>query len=90
MDGTRIVMATLGQQGDFDRTVYDSNAGWGWLWSVLVTLLIIGAVAVAVWGVTRAMHGPLDAGREREVLADLHARGEISTEEYHERLRTLD
>ncbi|GAA2001403.1 hypothetical protein GCM10009755_07270 [Brevibacterium samyangense] len=38
----------------------------------------------------RGPRGNAGAQRAKEILAERYARGELSTEEYHERLRTLD
>jgi putative membrane protein len=75
--------------------------GWGWLWPVI---LLVGLAAVA-WGLTRAFRipggqntptlPPPTAGqppqhdRAQEILRERYARGEISDEEFHERMRTL-
>ena len=72
--------------------------GWGWLF---LALLIIGIVVLVVV-LVRVLAGGTDSrpatpgdgrpdrGRAREILAERYARGEISTEEYQERLRVLD
>lgn len=67
--------------------------GWGWMWLVglLSLLLLIALVVGVVWAVTRSGRpGPSDpASRAREILNERYARGEISTEEYRERLDAL-
>lgn len=73
--------------------------GMGWMW-LFWLLLIIGAVLLAVvtaralgGGVARGDGGeggvPREQSRARQVLDERYARGEISTEEYAERLRVL-
>ncbi|HXV93516.1 MAG TPA: SHOCT domain-containing protein [Pseudonocardia sp.] len=69
--------------------------GWMWLfWLLLVAgLVLLGVVLVRVVG------GGVDRGREparperssraREILDERYARGELTTQEYHERLRVL-
>lgn len=73
--------------------------GTGWMW-LFWLLLIIGVVLLAVVTV-RALGGGITRGdgrddrvpgeqsRARQVLDERYARGEISTEEYQERLRVL-
>ena len=68
--------------------------GWGggWMWvmglamMVLVTVLIVWVVRVSVG---RPPERPDPSDRAREILAERYARGEISTEEYRERLGQL-
>jgi putative membrane protein len=72
--------------------------GFGWMW--LFWLLIIVGVALLVVVVVRAVgggttrDGPAAPGSgpsaARRVLDERYARGELSTEEYQERIRTLE
>jgi len=75
---------------------YGSNMGWMmWLWGILllagIALLVL--VAVRLSGTGRTHGGPPgpDAGRTRaqQILDERFARGELTAEEYHERLRVL-
>lgn len=78
---------------------WGGGMGWGWLF---LALLVIGIVVLAVVLVavlaggtgSRAARGPdqarPDRDRAREILAERYARGEVSTEEYQERLRILE
>lgn len=77
-----------------------SGMGWGWMFGPLVmvgvVLLIVLAVRAIGGGVSprsSAPGTPTDAppgpGRAREVLDERYARGELTTEEYQERLRAL-
>lgn len=74
--------------------------GWGWIFGVLIMVGVVVLIVLAV----RALGGgvssrppapgptgvaPPDPGRAREVLDERYARGELSTEEYQERLRVL-
>lgn len=74
--------------------------GLGWIWPVI---LLVG-LAVLAWGLTRAFRPsggqstpapPPTAGqppqpdRAQKILRERYARGEISEEELHDRLRTL-
>ncbi|SOC50151.1 putative membrane protein [Blastococcus aggregatus] len=73
--------------------------GMGWMWLFWV-LLILGVVLLAVvavrafgGGVTRSDRGDgrmsQERSRARQVLDERYARGEITTEEYRERLSAL-
>lgn len=81
----------------------DGWSGWMWLWGTLMMLLWIAVIGVAVWLVVR-FAGPHRDGPPREdtrprdvtgtesarrILAERYARGEISGEEYDERLAKL-
>ena len=69
--------------------------GWGWLfWLVMVVgviLLVVVAVRALGGGVTRAAGSsqPPTRSRARGLLDERYARGELTTEEYRERLQTL-
>lgn len=73
---------------------YGMGMGWGWLfWLLLVigvVLLVVLAVRALGGGVTRGAGRPLARSRAREVLDERYARGELTTEEYRERLRELE
>lgn len=73
-------------------------AGMAAMW-ILGLLLLAGAVALTVVLVRAAVNrtgsqGDAGAGRSsgpgRQILEERYARGELSTEEYRERLRTLE
>lgn len=72
------------------------NAGWMWLWG---TLMMVGLIAVAVWiaRTTTRSNGTPPAGpsnisndRARQIVAERYANGDITTEEYREKLAELD
>jgi putative membrane protein len=67
------------------------DVGWMWLWGGLMMVLWVALIVGAVWLLaTRPWwRAPPPADRAREILAERYARGEISTEEYHERLDAL-
>ena len=76
------------------------GGGMGWMWVfwllVLVGLALVAVVVVRVvgGGVTRGPGAAPGAGgptlgRAREVLDERYARGELTTDEYRERLRAL-
>ncbi|WP_019482559.1 SHOCT domain-containing protein [Arthrobacter sp. TB 23] len=78
--------------------------GWGWIfWSLLIigVLVLVFVLVRSLTGPAGAERGstqggdytrPTGAGPggAREILEERYARGEISTEEYRERLRTLE
>jgi putative membrane protein len=71
--------------------------GWYWLFGALLllglTLLVVVAVRGLLGGVGRGgptVAGDQPAGRQaRNILDERYARGELSTEEYRERLQDL-
>lgn len=78
--------------------------GWGWLFGLLflvgLGLLIVLAVRALGGGIRRdtpAHNAPLDIssspqptrGSARQILDERYARGELTTEEYRERLQAL-
>lgn len=73
--------------------------GWGWLFWLLVLagliFLVVLAVRLIAGGVSRSDGGPSAAAqpparnRARELLDERYARGELTTEEYRERLQVL-
>ena len=70
------------------------QAGWMWFWGPVMMLVWIAAIAVAVWLVVRVTdvrqrEAAAPSQNAREILAERYARGEISTEEYDERLAKL-
>ena len=77
-----------------------TGMGWGWMFGALmmvgVVLLVVLAVRAIGGGVSSrpSAPGPTSGappgpGRAREVLDERYARGEVTTEEYQERLRVL-
>jgi putative membrane protein len=69
----------------------DPAAGEGWLWGPIVLLRWAGLIATVVWFATRSARPPERSGgeRARDVLAERYAHGELTTEEYRERLEQL-
>jgi putative membrane protein len=67
------------------------GGGWMWLWGTLMMLAFVAALGVAAWAVVRSTQArrPAAEDRAREILAERYARGELSTEEYTERLEAL-
>ena len=83
-----IALAQQGQSWDGGMM-----AGWGWMWAfgLLFVVLLAALIIAVVWLVTHGGRpGQLDpSARAREILSERYARGEISTEEYRERLDVL-
>ena len=77
---------------------YGSGMGWGWIFWLLmligIVLVIVVVVRAAGGGRRDADFTPATGGRSgrsraREVLDERYARGELTTEEYRERLTAL-
>lgn len=73
------------------------NGSWMWAWALPMMFFCVTLVVVAVWLTVRAAAGtertnsaePTGTERAQGILAERYARGEISTEEYEERLAKL-
>jgi putative membrane protein len=67
------------------------GGGWMWLWGTLMILASVAIIAGAVWlfarGRARASGG--GATRARDILEERYARGELTTDEYRDRLDQL-
>lgn len=73
--------------------------GWGWLFGLLMlvglVLLVVVAVRMLGGGIRRDTASGAGGSRRparsraREILDERYARGELSAEEYHERLQML-
>lgn len=64
--------------------------GWPWLWPLLWVALI-AVIAVLLWLALNGSRGGRRSGidRAKDLLAERYARGEITTDEYRERLDQL-
>ena len=65
--------------------------GVAWVWPLI---LVLGLVIV-VWALIRAFrvnpgHASAGTGSARQILQERFARGEITEQEYRERMRVLD
>ena len=60
------------------------GGGWMWLWGSLMMLSWVVIIAAAIWFLTRRRDGT-GTSRARDILDERYARGDLSTEEYHER-----
>lgn len=67
------------------------GGGWWWLAGPLWMLFWLAVLGAGAWLVVRTVQrrqpGPHD--RARDILAERYARGEVSSEEYRERLDQL-
>jgi len=67
--------------------------GWTWLWLPFLVPLWLAVGAGAIWLAVRGLgwggRGGWDHGRAQEILAERYARGELTNEEYRERLEHL-
>jgi putative membrane protein len=71
--------------------VADSHWDHGGFWWLPVALLWVVVLGAAIWFVVRAVRSRERSGieRARDILAERYARGEVSGEEYRERLDEL-
>lgn len=71
--------------------------GWEWLFLLLVIVGVVILIVVAIallasrgsGNAPRTQAPPVGNDRARQILAERYARGEIESDEYEERLRTL-
>ncbi|MPZ48641.1 MAG: hypothetical protein GEU75_04900 [Dehalococcoidia bacterium] len=69
----------------------DGHEGW-WIFRILWFVVWAGVIVMAIWffaGRRRRWYRDHGAGRASDILAERFARGELSNEEYTERLRQL-
>lgn len=82
---------------------YGSGMGWAWMYWLLLIVGVLLLAALGIWffSASRRRSGSTGSpdssgaglagsgGTPREILDERFARGELTAEEYHERLRTL-
>jgi putative membrane protein len=86
---TTLTTALLVQGDDGWRDhMSGTGGGWMWLWGTLMMLTWVAVIAAAVWLVARSLGGQR-TDSARQILDERYARGELSTEEYRERLQHL-
>lgn len=91
---TMTALSILAQRAEWDRHMMD-GWGWGWVWmwgaGLLVLVALAAVVGTVVWSATRhdRARQPDATTRARAILSERYARGEISTEEYQERMDAL-
>jgi putative membrane protein len=90
MNASRVLPELVAFGGDRWRHGWGPGR-WAWLWGPIVLLLWVALIATVVWFVARSARPRERSGveRAREVLAERYARGELTTEEYRERLEQL-
>ena len=83
----------MGGRGHMDGW---DDSGWMWIWGTIMMLAFIALVGVGIWALVRSQPrhtsgtAAVDAtASARAILAERLARGEISPEEYRERLDHL-
>jgi putative membrane protein len=85
------IVSVLNAQDGWGWHHAGAGGGWWWLIGPLWLLFWLAVIGVGTWLVVRAVKrrqpGPND--RAREILAERYARGELSAEEYRERLGEL-
>lgn len=85
------LMALIASPGDGWGHPWADGGGWMALWWPLGMLFWVALIATVVWLLVRRT-GPAasrGADRAQDVLAERFARGQISEEEYEERLSVL-
>lgn len=70
------------------------DGDWGGAWVVVIVVVMIVMMAGMAWMMLSMMrsdgHGSSKVPSPRDELAGRYARGELTTDEYQERLRLLD
>ena len=64
---------------------------WWWIGRLVMLLILIVLIVAAIWWFRRGPYRREPSGleRARDILAERYARGEITTEEYQDRLGQL-
>lgn len=88
MDALSTSVSVLADQGDWGHMW---GGGWMWLWGTVMMLFWVTVVGLVVYGIVRATRSPREAhgDRAKEILAERYAKGELTTDEYRERLEAL-
>ncbi|MDQ3855605.1 MAG: SHOCT domain-containing protein [Chloroflexota bacterium] len=90
MSTMSILMAAAAQASDQVTHVWRPDGGWAW-WGPIIPLLWLLFIIGAIWFVTRRLRPRERTGAERarDILAERFARGDITGEEYRDRLSQL-
>ena len=94
--GTALVDAYGHMDGRGHMDGWD-DSGWMWIWGTIMMLALTALIGVAIWALVRSQSRHTSEGAAevdatasaRVILAERLARGEISPEEYRERLNHL-
>ena len=79
-------------QAGFDN----DHMGGGWGWVVIAMVVMMGGMGWMMWSMMRGRRGSAASGHDAtgrdalEVLRARYAHGELTTEEFEERLRVLE
>jgi putative membrane protein len=67
------------------------GGGWMWLWGALMMVIVAVAIVWLVRATASGSRGSASSSSDhaRSILAERYARGELTTEEYRERLDHL-
>jgi putative membrane protein len=76
------------RDGDWWGHMSGSPGGWMWVWGFVMVLTWVAAFGVIVWLIARSLGRPTSS-RAREILDERFARGELTAEEYRDRIDTL-
>lgn len=70
----------------------NGHMGGGWGWMVIVAVVVMGGMGWMMWSMMRGAGGGGRGSPEDpvEVLKARYARGELTTEEFKERLGTIE
>lgn len=83
--------SALAEWGPGHHMWSDGGNDHPWLWGGVMMLLLVAVIGLGVWLIVRSTRGreahPFDPARK--ILAERLARGEITTEEYQERMAHL-
>ncbi len=83
-----IAASALGSQTTQD----DSMSAYGWVMMTIFATLFAALLVTAIWALysyTTRTRADQERGSPEELLAERYARGDITTEDYQERLDTL-
>ncbi len=91
MPAPHVLPALVAFANDGWRHGWGPGREWAWLWGPIVLLGWVAVIATVGWFVVRSSRPRERSGveRARDVLAERYARGELTTEEYRERLEQL-
>ena len=89
--GTNVIFAQLASDNDGWGHMNGWDGGWMWLWGTLMMLSWVAIIAAAIWFVSGARDRTSTPGgtRARQILNERYAHGELTTDEYRERLDHL-